>query len=69
MCVCVCMSGLDLSPHFLAVATLREEEQPLGIKYVHAKVCITIHTHIVYVCVCECVNVVLCECVCVCVYI
>jgi hypothetical protein len=32
------VTGLDLSPHFLAVARLREEEKPMGIKYMHAKV-------------------------------
>jgi len=29
---------LDLSPFFLAVAQLREEETPMGIEYLHAKV-------------------------------
>ena len=32
------LTGLDLSPFFLAVAQLREEETPMGIEYVHAKV-------------------------------
>jgi ubiquinone/menaquinone biosynthesis C-methylase UbiE len=29
--------GLDLSPHFLTVASLREKEAPRGIEYLHAK--------------------------------
>lgn len=32
------VTGLDLSPHFLAVARLREQEAPLGVQYRHAKV-------------------------------
>lgn len=31
------LTGLDLSPFFLAVAQLREEETPMGIEYMHAK--------------------------------
>lgn len=31
------ITGLDLSPHFLSVAVLREHERKEGIKYVMAK--------------------------------